>query len=312
MYVHRWISARPESHAALDSHSLSTGALLDVAYHCAEAITHQYSRSFHLATSLLPRAERRAVRALYAFCRETDNLVDDPQHTSMANLDWWREEVNRPWPQQRRATFIAWAHARDHYGVPHCYSDALIEGCEMDLRLSRYETFAQLEQYCYRVASTVGLMAMHILGTATGVDFEDAKPYAIKLGIALQLTNILRDVGEDAQCGRIYLPLEDLERFQVSEDDILCGMLDERTVQLLQFEIERAYHLYEEAWPGIRLLAQRARFSVAVAADMYRGILGKIVSNGYNVFTRRAFLSRYEKLRRLPMIWVRTQRMASS
>jgi phytoene synthase len=101
-----------------------------------------------------------------------------------------------------------------------------------------------------------------------------------------------------------------LERFRVSEDDILRGKLDEHTVRLLQFEIERAYHLYEEAWPGIGFLARKARFSVAVAAEVYRGILGKIISNGYNVFTERAFLSRAEKLRRLPMIWVRTQRMA--
>ncbi|MCC7446045.1 MAG: phytoene/squalene synthase family protein [Anaerolineae bacterium] len=283
---------------------------LENAYQTAEAITQAYSKSFHLATSLLPRDERRAVRALYGFCRVTDNIVDDPQTTQHTDLNWWRSEVNREWQLQQNPVLAAWAHTRKRYGVPQVYGDELIEGCEMDLTRSRYETFAELERYCYCVASTVGLMAMHILGTTTGVDYEDAKPYAIKLGVALQLTNILRDVGEDARRGRIYLPQEDMQRFNVTEDDIMRSKLDERTIRLLQFEIERAYHLYEEAWPGIGFLADKARFSVAVAADVYRGILGKIISNGYNVFTQRAFLTRSEKLRRLPVIWVRTQRMA--
>ncbi len=284
---------------------------LEAAYQQAEAVTREYSKSFYLASSLLPKSQRQAIRALYGFCRATDNIVDDPQHEAYINLDWWREEVNRPWAQQSRDVLMAWAHTRERYHVPQIYGDELIEGCEMDLMRVRYQTFAELERYCYCVASTVGLMAMHILGTTTGIEYEDAKPYAIKLGIALQLTNILRDVGEDAHRGRIYLPLEDLQRFRVSEEDILHGKLDERTIRLLQFEIERAYHLYEEAWPGIGFLAEKARFAVAVAADVYRGILEKISSNGYNVFTKRAFLTRSEKLRRLPSIWVRTQRMTS-
>jgi phytoene synthase len=281
---------------------------LEAAYEQAEALTRKHSKSFHLATSLLPKADRRAIRALYGFCRDTDNIVDDPQVEVYHDLNWWREEVNRTWQEQERPILMAWAHTRERYGVPHLYGDELIEGCEMDLKLDRYQTFGELERYCYCVASTVGLMAMHILGTATGIEYEDAKPYAIKLGVALQLTNILRDVGEDARRGRIYLPLEDLKRFNVSEEDIMRHKLDDRTIRLLQFEIERAYHLYEEAWPGIRFLAEKARFSVAVATDVYRGILGKIISNQYNVFTQRAFLTRSEKLRRLPIVWMRMQR----
>jgi phytoene synthase len=297
-----------EQHDKVGRPGISASSILENAYQRAETTTREYSKSFYLATSLLPKAERRAVRALYGFCRETDNLVDDNQDVPYTDLAWWRAEANRPWQEQQRPILMAWAHTRERYRVPQVYSDELIEGCEMDLRQNRYQNFDQLERYCYCVASTVGLMAMHILGTRTGVDFEDAKPYAIKLGVALQLTNILRDVGEDARRGRIYLPLEDLERFHVSEDDILRSKLDERTIRLLQFEIERAYHLYEEAWPGIGFLAKKARFSVAVAADVYRGILGKIISNGYNVFTKRAFLTRYEKLFRLPLIWFRVQR----
>jgi phytoene synthase len=281
---------------------------LESAYQQAEAITREYSKSFHLATSLLSKSERQAVRALYGFCRDTDNIVDDPQVAVYHDLNWWREEVNRPWRKQQRPVLMAWAHTRERYGVPQLYGDELVEGCELDLTHFRYQTWHELERYCYCVASTVGLMALHILGTTTGVNYEDAKPYAIKLGEALQLTNILRDVGEDARRGRIYLPLEDLERFHVSEDDILRSKLHEPTIRLLQFEIERAYHLYNEAWPGIGFLAEKARFSVAVAADVYRAILEKIISNGYNVFTERAFLTRSEKLRRLPIIWMRMQR----
>ncbi|MEP7288660.1 MAG: squalene/phytoene synthase family protein [Chloroflexota bacterium] len=287
-------------------------SLLDDAYQQADSITREYSKSFYLATRLLPKAERRAIRALYGFCRQTDNIVDDEHVTVYENLDWWRAEANRPWQQQQIPVLMAWAHSREFWGVPQIYGDELIEGCELDLTHTRYQTWQELERYCYCVASTVGLMAMHVFGTTTGIDYEDAKPYAIKLGVALQMTNILRDVGEDARRGRIYLPLEDLERFHVSEEDILRSKLDESTIRLLQFEIERAYHLYEEAWPGIRFLAEKARFSVAVAADVYRAILEKIISNGYNVFTQRAFLTRSEKLRRLPAIWVRMQRGQSN
>jgi phytoene synthase len=290
----------------------NTSQELEHAYLRAEELTNEYSKSFYLATSLLPLSDRRAVRALYGFCRATDNLVDDTpaDHLSYHNLAWWRDQVNKPWQEQTDPLLMAWADTRERYGVPRVYADELIEGCEMDLILNRYETFDQLERYCYCVASTVGLMAMHIIGTATGVDYEDAKPYAISLGIALQLTNILRDVGEDARRGRIYLPAEDLARFGVLEDDILNGKMSEPMIRLLKFEIERAYHLYDKAWPGIGFLTQKTRFAVAVAADVYRGILGKIISNGYNVFTQRAFLTRSEKLRRLPGIWVRTLRLS--
>lgn len=283
---------------------------LETAYQYAEEATRHHSKSFYFASGLLPKPERRAIRALYGFCRETDNLVDDTQMATLHTLDQWRALVKDPPNDEQYALLLAWADTRQRYGVPAVYGDELIEGCEMDLTRSRYQTFAELERYCYCVASTVGLMGMHIFGMATGVDYEDAKPYAVKLGIALQLTNILRDVGEDArQYGRIYLPLEDLARFGVSESDIMASRLNGHVIRLLQFEIERAHHLYEEAWPGIAFLAEKARFSVAVAAEVYRGILGKIIANGYNVFTERAFLTRSEKLRRLPGIWYRTQRL---
>lgn len=281
---------------------------LDNAYQNAESVTREFSKSFYLASGVLPAAQRRAIRALYGFCRLTDNLVDDPQEmTNGSDLSWWRAEVNRPWQQQNRDVLIAWAHTRESFNVPQCYGDELIEGCENDLTRTRYETFAQLQRYCYCVASTVGLMAIPILGLKPGINFAQAEPYAVKLGIALQLTNILRDVGEDLMRGRIYLPLEDLERFKVTEDDLLSGCLHDNVIRLLQFEIARTDQLYREAWPGIGLLGRQARFAAALAAEVYRGILGKIKLNGYDVFTRRAFLTRTEKLSRIPVIWLRVR-----
>lgn len=287
-----------------------TAFTLELAYQKTEQVIREYSKSFYLASSFLPEKECRAIRALYGFCRATDNLVDDPQAIQMTDLATWRAKVLNPPQDMEHAVLAAWSDVRARYDVPHIYGDELIAGCEMDLTKSRYETFAELERYCYCVASTVGLMSMRIFGVATGVDYQDAEPYAIKLGIALQMTNILRDVGEDAQRGRIYLPREDMERFQVSENDVLNGCLDDRMRALLKFEIARTHQLYEEAWPGIAFLARKARFSVAVASDVYRGILGKIIQNQYNVFTERARLTRTEKLRRLPRIWLRTSRMA--
>jgi phytoene synthase len=281
---------------------------LDTAYQITDDVTREYSKSFYLATGFLPKEDRRAIRALYGFCRATDNLVDDPNAIQLADLTLWRQKVYTPPTDRDHAVLYAWADVRERYNVPVLYGDELIEGCEMDLIKSRYQNFAELERYCYCVASTVGLMSMHVFGTADGVEYEAAKPFAIKLGVALQLTNILRDVGEDAQRGRIYLPREDLDRFRVSEQDILEGCLTENVKALLQFEIERTQSLYAEAWPGIGMLPRKARFSVAVASEVYRGILGKIVDNGFDVFTRRAHLTRSEKIGVLPRVWLRTSR----
>ncbi len=282
---------------------------LEAAYCKTESIIRQHSKSFHLATRWLPPAERRAIRALYAFCRATDNLVDDPELRDRITLEDWRALVNGSSAvQQAHPVLRAWIDTRTRYGVPPVYGDELINGCEMDLMHSRYSTFNELEYYCYCVASTVGLMALPILGMAPGIPYKRVQPYAIKLGIALQLTNILRDVGEDArEHGRIYLPLEDMARFGVNDTDITSGRLTRPMISLLQYEHERTDCLYQEALPGIALLAPKARFAVAVAAEMYRGILDKIRANGYDVFSRRAILTKAEKLRRLPHIWLQTR-----
>jgi 15-cis-phytoene synthase len=239
----------------------------------------------------LPDEKRRAIRALYAFCRTSDDLVDQPQANAMRALAAWVALVHAPQPPPDNAVLLAWNDTLNRYSVPCALPDELLAGIAMDLTVNRYDTFDDLWLYCYRVASVVGLISMQIIGYREG-----AAKYAIKLGVALQLTNILRDVGEDAQRGRVYLPREDLERFGLRADDILNRRCDEAFQSLMRFEIERAHCLYEAAWPGIALLNRDGQLAVAAAAEIYRGILGKIRQNDYNVYQRRAYVPLVHKL----------------
>jgi phytoene synthase len=275
----------------------SAGAYsLAAAYTACRAITRRHSKSFFLATRLLPSEKRLAMEALYAFCRTSDDAVD--AHANGADaLGNWVAQINRPAPPLHEPVLVAWADACERYQLSCDLTNELLAGVAMDLSIQRYETFAELWVYCYRVASVVGLLSMQIIGFEPG-----AEVYAIRLGIALQLTNILRDIGEDAQRGRIYLPLEDLRRFQLSEADILNGVRDDRFRALMHYEVERAEQLYRSSWPGIALLNPDGQLAVAAAALLYRGILGKIVANDFDVFTKRAHLSSSEKLLMLPRI----------
>lgn len=279
------------------------GALLERAYAHCESITAAHSRSFHLASALLPPEKRRAARALYAFCRITDDIVDDGGSDCKLQLDAWRRHILTNDPPQDDPVALAWHDARHRYAVPVRYAEQLIEGVMRDLTQTRYATFAELTAYCYGVASTVGLMSMHIIGH-TGTD---ALPYAIKLGVALQLTNILRDVGEDWRMGRLYLPQEDLEFFGLCEADIARGEVTDDWREFMAYQIARNRLLYAEAMPGIRRLNRDGRFAIAAAAELYQAILLDIEANDYNVFARRSYVSTWGKLRRLPNIWWRSQ-----
>jgi phytoene synthase len=292
-----------------DFHAAAGGALdREAAYAATDTLTRTHSKTFYLATALLPRARRRAIRALYAFCRATDDLVDRAGAT-LADVERWRTAASRPASAQRDPLLLCWAEVREQYGVDTRYQNELIDGVTRDLVGHRYATWADLERYCYLVASTVGLLAMPILGLARGARWAEAAPYAIRLGVALQLTNILRDVGEDAANGRVYLPEHDLARFGLTPGDILSGVHDERFVALMQFEIERARRLYAAALPGIGQLAPAARPAVTAAALLYRGILDQIARLDYQVHTQRASLSALDKLGRLPAIVWQTLRL---
>jgi phytoene synthase len=279
-------------------------ALLARAYRHCEAVTSLHSKSFTMATRFLPREKRRAVRALYAFCRVTDDIVDCACDDRAARLAAWRSTALSPHPPPGDLVATAWADTRARYAIPTRYAEQLIEGVERDLHQKRYATFTDLAAYSYSVASTVGLMSMHIIGFAGPA----AIAYAIKLGVALQLTNILRDVGEDWRAGRVYLPADELAAYGLTNDDLARGKVDDRWRSFVRFQITRTRRLYAEAWPGIALLHPDGRFAVAAAGDLYRAILDEIESHDYDVFHYRAHVGTRRKLRRLACLWWSTRR----
>ena len=276
---------------------------LDQAFnHCAE-LTRVHSQSFYVASQLLPYDKRQAVRALYAFCRVTDDIVDDSMGDKAAELAEWRRRAMSWNPPAHDPVALAWTTTRARFGIPSQYAEQLIAGCGQDLSQNRYESFADLAKYCYGVASTVGLMSMYIIG----FESEEAIRYAVKLGVALQLTNILRDIDEDWQRGRLYLPLDELAEFGLSEEDIALGRRDERWRSFMRFQIDRTRRIYDEAWPGIAMLDADGRFATAAAATFYQDILRDIEQHNYNVFGRRAFVPKWQKIRQLPQLWWQTR-----
>jgi phytoene synthase len=222
----------------------------------------------------------------------------------LARLEAWRRRALSNDPHEEGPVALAWADTRARYRIPVEYAAQLIDGVAQDIHITRYVTFADLAEYAYSVASTVGLMAMHIVGFSG----EEAIPSAVKLGIALQLTNILRDVGEDWCSGRLYLPLDELDAFGLSETDVAEGNVDHRWRALMRFQIARNRRLYAEALPGIAMLDPDGRFAIAAAAELYRAILDDVEAHDYDVFAHRSHVGRWGKLRRLPGIWWRARR----
>lgn len=277
---------------------------LKEAYLTCQRIIHHHSKSFYFSTQFLPPPQRQAVRALYAFCRNTDDIVDMATDDPARALAEWVRQVQAPTPPRQHPVLLAWYDTRRRYHLPDTLINELLAGVAMDLTIRRYATFVDLWLYCYRVASVVGLLSMGIIGSAPG-----AEAYAIKLGVALQLTNILRDVGEDARRGRVYLPQEDLERFGLSDGDILNGVQDVRFQALMEAQIARARQLYAESWAGVMLLPPECRLAVGAAAWVYCGILDKVVANRYDVYRKRAHLTLREKLAMLPGIWRAVRRL---
>lgn len=290
----------------LHAHSDPTPAAADTlmeGYRRAEEITRVHSRSFHFASRFLPDHKRRGIRALYAFCRITDDIVDEPERDGSAALKDWRSRILEGESDSNDPVELAWQDTRHQFRIPETYVAQLIDGVGRDLEKTRYESFDSLSEYCYGVASTVGLMSMHIIG----FQHPDALRYAVKMGVALQLTNILRDVGEDLQLGRVYLPRNELRRFDLDVEDLASGRISDRWREFVRFQIARARRLYRQALPGIALLHRDGRFAVTAAAELYGGILGEIENNDYDVFGQRAHLSTRQKLMELPSIWLRSR-----
>ena len=289
------------------------------AYEICRQITAEYAKTFYLGTLLMPKEKSKAIWAIYAWCRLTDELVDGDK------ARYTTKETLAEWEQQLKSVFaghpiddtdVALVDTIQNYPMGIQPFRDMIAGQKMDLERNRYQTFEELQLYCYRVAGTVGLMSNAVLGIGAdndGVPWEKDKPIyvpteeAIALGVAMQLTNILRDVGEDMQRDRIYLPIEDLHTFDYTEQDLLNKVVDDRWKAMMKFQIKRAREYYKQAEAGIRYLIRDSRLPVWASLIHYQGILNEIEANNYDVFNRRAFVSKPKKTLSLPIAWLRAQ-----
>ena len=259
-------------------------------YRRAAEATAQGSKSFFFATRFFPPDLAQAARAIYWFCRYTDDLVDEcpDVETGRQQLEEWGLLLTKAMGGDvSHPVLAAFVDTLKRYQIPVQYPFELIDGMRMDLNQTRYETFDELKVFCYRVASVVGLMMCWVIGFENPADREKALPFAIDLGIALQLTNILRDVGEDLERGRIYIPREDLRRFGYTEQDLQAKQRTPAFVALMQFQAVRARSFYERGNSGIGLLNRRGRFAVKIASDVYGEILRRVESSNFDVFEKR-------------------------
>ncbi len=288
------------------------------AYELCRQITAKYSKTFYLGTLLMNEQKRRAIWAIYVWCRRTDELVDGPaaELTTPETLELWEKQLESLFAlQPLEDPDVALVDTIQRFGLDIQPFRDMIAGQQMDLYRSRYETFEELNLYCYRVAGTVGLMSTTVMGIDNRCDtaswnqqlIHDPTPEAITLGIANQLTNILRDVGEDARRGRIYLPLAELASFNYTEQDLFKGVIDERWRELMRFQIRRTQEFYRQAEKGIGYLAPDARWPVLASLMLYSQILLEIERNDYDVFKKRAYVPGLKKIRYLPVAWLRSQ-----
>jgi 15-cis-phytoene synthase len=267
-------------------------ATLAESYAFCRSVARTRAKNFYYSFVLLPREQRNAMCAIYAFMRYCDDLSDEPG-ASFEPLERWRCALVDALAGKFDA-YPAWPAFYDtvqRYRIPHEYFFQLIEGVKSDLEPRRFATFDELYRYCYQVASVVGLTIIHVFG----FDSAEALPLAEKCGVAFQLTNILRDIGEDAARGRIYLPVEDLERFGVSADELAGGRRTDAIARLVQFQAARARAFYDESMPLIDLVRKRSRPSLRALITIYSQLLERIEECNYDVFSRRVSLSPAEK-----------------
>ena len=282
---------------------------LKKAYAYCQALTKSRAQNFYYAFITLPTVQRRSIYATYAFCRLCDDYSDegDSVEEKAVKLAEFRQKFDasvKGTPQE--ALFTALRDSIDAHHIPYLYFHQIIDGMEMDLKYSRYETFDELQRYCYHVASVVGLVCLEIF---TYTD-EKARDYAVSLGTAMQLTNILRDIAEDAVRSRIYIPQEDLRRFNYTEQDLLLGTLNSSFEELMRFEIQRARSYFELSSKLESLLPPRPGACVSVLRGLYERILRRIEAANYNVFRQRISLPVSQKLMLTGSLW--TQSLAKS
>ena len=275
---------------------------------CA-SITRRSSSNFYYAFMLLPAERRQALYSVYAFCRFVDDIADDAVGDEAGGkpaklLARWREELERVFNgSPTHAISRALAYNVRRFAIPRRYFEEILDGVEMDLGRTRYATFEELRLYCYRVASAVGLVCIEIFGYRN----PRTREYAENLGIAFQLTNIIRDLSEDAARGRIYLPLEDLARFDVSEDEILRGADTLELRRLLEHEVERARSFYAQAENALAAEDRAAMVCAEAMRSIYRALLERIASKGCGVVGRRHRISTPRKLYLVGRTWAGTR-----
>lgn len=283
---------------------------------CGE-VCKEYAKTFYLATQLMTPERRRAIWAIYVWCRRTDELVDGPNasHISALALDRWESRLEdifagRPYDMLDAALSDTVAN----FPVDIQPFRDMIEGMRMDLRKSRYRTFDELYLYCYYVAGTVGLMSVPVMGISpeSRAATETVCKGALALGLANQLTNILRDVGEDARRGRIYLPQDELEMAGLSEADIFNGRVTDGWKGFMRDQITRARSFFRQAEEGATELNQESRWPVWASLLLYRQILDEIEANDYDNFTKRAYVPKTKKLMALPKAYLRSLMPPSS
>ena len=265
---------------------------IEESYEYCRRVARSRAKNFYYSFLLLSAQQRKAMCAIYAFMRYCDDLSDEPGATRAA-IERWRAGMEDALDGRfgDHPVWPAFHHTVRRFGIPRQYFRDMINGVASDLEPRRCETYDELYRYCYQVASVVGLTTVHIFG----FDTPSALPLAEKCGVAFQLTNILRDIREDAERGRIYLPVEDLLRFGVSEDDLRAGRRDDAFLRLMQFEAARARQYYDESLPLLDLIHPRSRASLEALITIYSRLLERIERTNYDVFTRRVRLSAVEK-----------------
>jgi len=262
----------------------------------AENITRKYSKTFYLASKFLPRDKRYALYTIYAICRISDDAVDtNTDNYRTKSLEKIKENINLAYTDNKtdQKLIDAFRIIVQTYSIPKDYFDTFIEGMYMDIYKNRYENFNELYVYCCKVAGVVGLMTIKVLGCRD----KEAEKYAVDLGIAIQLTNIIRDIKEDFSRGRIYLPKDEMEKFGVSENDIVRGILNNNLMELIKFQIKRAEQYYDDTTQGIPMILDRtSRITICLMKEIYAAILDSVEKNKYDVFSKRAYVPMHKKI----------------
>ena len=273
-----------------------------LAYQTCQQITKREAKNFYYGFISLPEPRRCSIYAAYAFCRQCDDAVDS-QGDAQAKLHALEQARRRLYQCYAGLPMdpvtIALHDAVTHYQIPRAYFEALLDGMAMDVQRSRYQTFEELHTYCYRAASVIGLICIEIFGYRR----PQAKIFAVDLGLAMQLTNILRDIKEDAERGRIYLPQQELRDFGVSEADLLAGRLTDEFRSLMHYQVRRARKYFASGDRLLPLLPPRSRMCTAVLQGLYSEILNRIEAANYDVFSQRISLSTLEKMQLTAWLW---------